>query len=83
MTDQRYARGQFLLVIRPTRPMAGYLAPLHKWDVTGILGITLEPILLGRHSFQTYRPGHHNFIEESILEPRLTEGIDPGVVSEL
>lgn len=48
-----------------------------------ILGTTLEPILLERYSSQTHRPGHDNFTEKFIFEPRLEEGIDSGAVSEL
>jgi hypothetical protein len=48
-----------------------------------ILGIALEAILLERYSSQTYRPGHDNFTEKFIFEPRLEEGIDSGAVSEL
>ena len=32
---------------------------------------------------QTYRPGHHNFAEEFLFEPRLEEGISPEILAEL
>jgi hypothetical protein len=67
----------------PTGPSAGYTAPLQKWDVTTITGLTISPIELRGYFSQTYRPGHHNFTEEFLLEPRLEEGISPAVLSEL
>ncbi len=62
---------------------AGYTAPLHRWRETVIEGFTAQPIVLRGYWSQTYRPGHHNFSEEFIFEPRLEEGIAPAVVAEL
>lgn len=62
---------------------AGYTAPLHRWRETVIEGFTARPIVLRGYWSQTYRPGHHNFSEDFIFEPRLEEGISPAVVAEL
>lgn len=67
----------------PTGPTAGYTAPLQKWDVTTITGLTSNPIELRGYFSQTYRPGHHNFTEEFLLEPRLEEGISQTTLDEL
>lgn len=67
----------------PTGPIAGYTAPLQKWDVTTITGLTTSPIELRGYFSQTYRPGHHNFTEEFLLEPRLESGIDTDTLDEL
>jgi hypothetical protein len=67
----------------PTGPTAGYTAPLQKWDVTTITGLTTTPIQLRGYFSQTYRPGHHNFTEEFLFEPRLESGIDPSILTEL
>ncbi|MFT6862180.1 MAG: hypothetical protein ACJAVK_000736 [Akkermansiaceae bacterium] len=62
---------------------AGYTAPLQKWDVTTIRGLTTTPIELRGYFSQTYRPGHHNFTEEFLFEPRLEEGLSPVTLTEL
>ncbi len=67
----------------PTGPTAGYTAPLQKWEVTTITGLTTAPIELRGYFSQTYRPGHHNFTEEFLFEPRLEEGIDAPTLDEL
>ena len=67
----------------PTGPTAGYTAPLQRWEETVLTGFTSAPIVLRGYYSQTYRPGHHNFSEEFVFEPRLEEGIDPAVVAEL
>ena len=67
----------------PTGPTAGYTAPLQKWDLTTISGLTTTPLKLRGYFSQTYRPGHHNFSEEFLLEPRLEEGISPTTLTEL
>jgi hypothetical protein len=67
----------------PTGATAGYTAPLVKWDVTTITGLTSTPIELRGYWSQTYRPGHHNFSEDFVFEPRLEEGIDPTLITEL
>lgn len=67
----------------PTGPTAGYTAKLEKWDTTVISGLTAQPISLSGYFSQTYLPGHHNFTEEFMFEPRLEEGISAAVVQEL
>jgi len=67
----------------PTGIVAGYTAHLEKWDKTVITGLTAEPITLRGYYSQTYRPGHHNFTEEFIFEPRLEEGISAAQIQEL
>lgn len=62
---------------------AGYTAPLQAWKDTTIEGFTAQPIVLHGFWSQTYRPGHHNFTEEFIFEPRLEEGLSPAVKAEL
>jgi hypothetical protein len=39
-------------------------------------------VLTGYYS-QTYRPGHHNFTEEFIFEPRLEPGLSALALAEL
>jgi hypothetical protein len=51
---------------------------LLKWKQTRITGLTTVPIVLTNYYAQTFRPGHHNFEEDFIFEPRL----DPGTTSE-
>jgi hypothetical protein len=67
----------------PTGITAGYTAPLYKWVETTIEGLTQSPIVLKGFYAQTYRPEHHNFVENFIFEPRLEAGIDPAIVAEL
>lgn len=67
----------------PTGIVAGYTAPLERWEETVITGLTSQPIVLRGYWSQTYRPGHHNFSEEFVFEPRLEEGIDGGLLAEL
>ena len=67
----------------PTGAVAGYTAPLEKWERTTITGLTTTPITLEGYFSQTYRPGHHNFTEEFLFEPRLEEGIPAALVAEL
>lgn len=67
----------------PTGAVAGYTAPLQKWEETVITGLTGEPIVLRGYYSQTYRPGHHNFTEAFLFEPRLEKGIAASVLEEL
>ena len=62
---------------------AGYTAPLVQFVETRITGLTTEPIVLTNYFSQTYRPGHHNFSEEFIFEPRLEPGLPPATLAEL
>ena len=67
----------------PGRGIANKTADLLRWDETRIAGLTTSPIILRGYYSQTYRPGHHNFWEEFIFEPRLEEGIPAEVLAEL
>lgn len=62
---------------------AGYTAPLVRFARTRIEGLTSEPIVIAGYYSQTYRPGHHNFTEEFIFEPRLEPGLPVSTVAEL
>jgi hypothetical protein len=67
----------------PHGDSAGYTAPLEAWKETTLSGFTAQPIVLHGFWSQTYRPGHHNFTEEFLFEPRLEEGLSPAVKAEL
>ena len=62
---------------------AGYTAPLVRFVETRINGLTTQPIVLTNYYSQTYRPGHHNFTEEFIFEPRLEPGLPASTFAEL
>jgi hypothetical protein len=61
----------------------GYTAPLIRFVETRITGLTTVPIVLTNYFSQTHRPGHHNFTEEYIFEPRLEPGLPPATRAEL
>jgi hypothetical protein len=61
----------------------GYTAPLMAFLDTRITGLTTEPIVLTGHYSQTYRPGHHNFTEDYLFEPRLEPNLSPTTLAEL
>lgn len=67
----------------PGGAAAGYTFDLASWDGTTISGLTSRPIELRGYWSQTYRPGHHNFTEDFIFDPRLEPGIAPGILQEL
>jgi len=67
----------------PTGATAGYTAPLRAWDHTTLAGFSTEPMELRGYWSQTYRPGHHNFSEEFIFEPRLEPDISAAALQEL
>jgi hypothetical protein len=60
-----------------------YTAPLVQFVETRITGLTTQPIVLTNGYSQTYAPGHHNFTEEFIFEPRLDPGLPPATLAEL
>ena len=62
---------------------AGYTAPLIRFVETRITGLTTNPIVLTNYFSQTYRPGHHNFTEEFVFEPRLEPGLPAATLAEL
>jgi len=67
----------------PAGPTAGYTAPLVRWHQTTITGLTREPIVLTDPFAQTYQPGHHNFWENFLFEPRLDPQVSPETLAEL
>ena len=67
----------------PAGPTAGYTAPLVAWKESRIEGLTAEPIVLRGYYSQSYRPGHHNFSETFLFEPRLEPGISAATLNEL
>lgn len=67
----------------PTGIVAGYTAPLEGWVDTVITGLTSEPMVLRDDFAQTYRPGHHNFYEEFVFEPRLDPDVPAALLEEL
>ena len=67
----------------PEDIVAGYTAPLVRWEQTTITGLTSEPIVLTGWYSQTYKPEHHNFWEHFLFEPHLEPGISPSTLAEL
>jgi hypothetical protein len=67
----------------PSGPTAGYTAPLVEWVETRVTGLTKQPIVLRGFYSQTYHPGHHNFWENFLFEPRLEPGISVAQLEEL
>jgi len=67
----------------PTGPTAGYTAPLIRWVQTTITGLTTLPFTLRGEYSQTYEPGHHNFSETFLFEPRLEPGLSQATLDEL
>ena len=67
----------------PKGPTAGYTSPLEKWVQTKVTGLTSDPIILRGYFSQTYRPGHHNFWEDFVFEPKLDEELSASQASEL
>ncbi|MFC1765482.1 PEP/pyruvate-binding domain-containing protein [Planctomycetota bacterium] len=67
----------------PTGPTAGYTAPLARWYQTTLSGLTTEPIVLTHPFAQTYQPGHHNFWEDFLFEPRLDPNVPLNLLAEL
>jgi hypothetical protein len=60
-----------------------HTAPLKRWDQTTIEGLTTKPIVLNGYYSRTYRPEHHNLIENFLFEPRLEPGLAADILSEL
>jgi hypothetical protein len=67
----------------PTGPTAGYTAPLARWHRTTLSGLTPTPIVLTHPFAQTYQPGHHNFWENFLFEPRLDPQVSPEALAAL
>ena len=62
---------------------AAHTAPLKRWGETLIEGLCPEPIILKGFYSQTYRPEHHNMLENFLFEPRLEPGISDTVLNQL
>lgn len=62
---------------------AGYTSPLARWVQTEILGLVASKIVLKGTFSQSYIPGHHNFLEYFMFEPRLEQGIDQSIIDQL
>jgi hypothetical protein len=67
----------------PGGAAAGYTFDLASWSQTTITGLTTQPIVLQSPWSQTYRPGHHNFTEDFVFDPRLEPGIAPAILQQL
>ncbi len=76
-------RSQFYWPPHPKGPTAGYTAPAVRWVETIITGLTETPIVLQSSYAQTYQPGHHNFWETFMFEPRLDQNISVDILAEL
>lgn len=57
--------------------------PLSRFIETHISGLTTQPIVLHGYYSQTLQPGHHNFSEVFLFEPRLEPGISPSILDQL
>jgi len=67
----------------PAGPSAGYTAPNTGFVETIITGLTTEPLVLRSARAQTYSPGHHNFSEQFLWEPRRDPGVTAAQLAEL
>jgi hypothetical protein len=84
--QQRDLRGAGGLVVRTSffwapNPRGGRLLKtddLGRWEKTEIEGLTARPLVLTSEWAQTYKPHHHNFVEEFAFEP----AADPSVTAE-
>ncbi len=81
-TNALTAQTSFYWPKRPDGVMI-YTAPLLQFVETRITGLTPDPIVLTNCYSQTYGPGHHNFTEEYIFEPRLDPGVPPATIAQL
>jgi len=81
-TNAVTAQTSFYWPKRPDGVMI-YTAPLLQFVETRITGLTTDPIVLTNCYAQTYGPGHHNFTEEYIFEPRLDPGVPPTTLAQL
>lgn len=77
------AKMEFFWPIPPAGVSAGYTAPLIAWKQSTISGLTSDPIVLTGYYAQTYRPQHHNFSEDFLLEPRLDPAVSAAALAEL
>lgn len=84
-----FSRGKITVVTKfywpqpPKGPSAGYTAPNLGFVETRIAGLTTEPLVLHARAAQTYAPGHHNFWEHFIFEPRFDSDVSAAQLVEL
>ncbi|MCW5557003.1 MAG: hypothetical protein KIT22_04075 [Verrucomicrobiae bacterium] len=76
-------RTEFWWPAPPRGPTAGYTAPNIGFVRTEIRGLTAAPFELRAPEAQTYSPGHHNFSETFVFEPRLDPGVSATALQEL
>ncbi len=67
----------------PPPLVAGYTAPLARWEETVIEGLTSAPIVLHGEYSQTYFPLHHNFGEHFVFDPFLDPDVPQYLLDEL
>ena len=60
-----------------------HTAPLKRWVQTTIQGLTPDPIVLQGYYSQTFRPDHHNMIENFLFEPRLEPDMPADILTQL
>ncbi|MCZ7636327.1 MAG: hypothetical protein M5U12_09995 [Verrucomicrobia bacterium] len=70
---------------RPTPPAPSpvTLPPSKPGSKLRLTGLVSHPIVLRSDYAQTYRPGHHNFVEDFVFDPHLEPGLDPALLAEL
>ncbi len=81
--SQVVVQPQFWWPQPPKGPSAGYTAPNLGFVETRIIGLTSEPLILRAGAAQTYSPGHHNFWETFLFEPRLDPAVNAAQLAEL
>jgi hypothetical protein len=74
---------QFYWPQPPKGPSAGYTAPNLGFVETRITGLTVAPLVLRDRAAQTYAPGHHNFWELFLFEPRRDPAVNAAQWAEL
>jgi hypothetical protein len=56
---------------------------LDQWHGSTVSGLTSEPLVITDRFSQTYKPGHHNFVEDFWIEPALIPGLAAETLEEL
>jgi hypothetical protein len=62
---------------------SAHTAPLKRWAQTTLEGLTSKPIVLNGYYSRTYRPEHHNLIENFLFEPRLEPDLSSDILDDL
>lgn len=81
LQTRTFSKGKITVVTKfywpqpPKGPSAGYTAPNIGFVETRITGLTTDPLILRARAAQTYAPGHHNFWEHFMFEPRLDSDV--------